>query len=180
MAGGSGDVSLNVEEEKTGLLKSGGYERIENGVSLTWNNIVFEVELKTGGMCGIGATPGGNGNGNGNGGSANSNVVGDKKVILNGVSGYVKPGQVLAILGPSGSGKTTLLSILSGIQNWTSGDIYYQGRKKEYSTDSRDILGFQGNASYVTQDDMLIGSLTLEETLVELVCMMTQCFPDYF
>ena len=70
------------------------------------------------------------------------------------------------ILGPSGSGKTSLLSILSGMKRYTKGDIYYQGRKKTMTTKSEDIMGFDGNASYVTQQDVLMGSITLEETLV--------------
>ena len=134
------DALINVaEEEETSLLKMGGYKRIENGAYLTWNNLTYKV------------------------GNKNNN---NEKIILNNISGYVKPGQVLIILGPSGSGKTTLLSILTGILNYTSGHIYYQGKKKLYSNDTKDFMGFNGNATYVTQDDVLLGSLKLQETLV--------------
>ena len=36
------------------------------------------------------------------------------KSILEGVTGYARPGQLLAIMGPSGCGKSTLLDALAG------------------------------------------------------------------
>jgi len=37
-----------------------------------------------------------------------------KKVILDNISGYLKSGQITAILGPSGCGKSSLLGCISG------------------------------------------------------------------
>ncbi len=47
---------------------------------------------------------------------------------LKGISYEFEPGSVYAIVGKSGSGKTTLLSLLAGLDNPTSGDIYFDGR----------------------------------------------------
>ena len=59
----------------------------------------------------------------------------DKNVThaLKGVNGEFRPGEFVAILGPSGCGKTTLLNIIGGLDRYTDGDLYINGRStKEY------------------------------------------------
>ncbi|KAJ0817803.1 putative ABC transporter, AAA+ ATPase domain, ABC-2 type transporter [Helianthus annuus] len=81
------------------------------------------------------------------------------KDILNGISGAVNPGEVLALMGPSGSGKTTLLSLLGGrlTEPDPGGSITYNDQP--YSKLLKSRIGF------VTQDDILFPHLTVKETL---------------
>ncbi|KAK9276878.1 hypothetical protein L1049_006415 [Liquidambar formosana] len=80
------------------------------------------------------------------------------RTVLNGVSGIVRPGELLAMLGPSGSGKTTLLTALAGrLPGKVSGSITYNGQP--FSSSMKRKTGF------VTQDDVLYPHLTVLETL---------------
>ncbi|XVE96231.1 hypothetical protein REPUB_Repub02eG0204000 [Reevesia pubescens] len=83
----------------------------------------------------------------------------EERDILNGISGAVNPGEVLALMGPSGSGKTTLLNLLGGrlIQSTVGGSITYNDQP--YSKFLKRRIGF------VTQDDVLFPHLTVKETL---------------
>ncbi|KAB2098060.1 hypothetical protein ES319_A01G212000v1 [Gossypium barbadense] len=84
----------------------------------------------------------------------------EERDILNGITGAVNPGEVLALMGPSGSGKTTLLNLLGGrlIQSTVGGSITYNDQP--YSKFLKSRIGF------VTQDDVLFPHLTVEETLM--------------
>ncbi|GAB1198377.1 hypothetical protein APSETT444_007696 [Aspergillus pseudonomiae] len=79
--------------------------------------------------------------------------------ILHDVSVTFPSGSLVAILGPSGSGKTTLLNALcnqlSARGITVTGDIFY--------TCSRDIHSI--GSAYLRQNDFLIPSLTVRETL---------------
>nr|XP_010933304.1 ABC transporter G family member 11 [Elaeis guineensis] len=84
---------------------------------------------------------------------------GETQQVLEGLTGYAEPGTITALMGPSGSGKSTLLDALSGrlaTNAFLSGTILLNGRKKNMSF---------GTAAYVTQDDTLIGTLTVRETI---------------
>ncbi|XP_031498558.1 ABC transporter G family member 21-like isoform X2 [Nymphaea colorata] len=81
-----------------------------------------------------------------------------EKTIIEGVTGLVRPGEMLAMLGPSGSGKTTLLTALAGRQQGkVSGSITYNGQPFSASVKRR--------TGFVSQDDVLYPHLTVMETL---------------
>ncbi|QCD88833.1 ATP-binding cassette [Vigna unguiculata] len=84
---------------------------------------------------------------------------GPTKRLLNGLNGYAEPGRIMAIMGPSGSGKSTLLDALAGRLSKNvvmTGNVLLNGKKKG--------LGY-GGVAYVTQEDVLLGTLTVKETV---------------
>ncbi|CAO3693920.1 unnamed protein product [Umbelopsis ramanniana] len=83
------------------------------------------------------------------------------KRILTSVTGYLEPGNLLAIMGPSGAGKSSLLDILARKpkRGVISGRILING---EVPTRKQ----FKRISSYVDQEDTLIGTLTVRETLM--------------
>eukprot|EP00048_Salpingoeca_helianthica_P015136 m.225213 g.225213 ORF g.225213 m.225213 type:complete len:662 (-) comp16645_c0_seq1:321-2306(-) len=82
-----------------------------------------------------------------------------KKKILFGLTGAVKPGEILSIMGPSGCGKTTFLNVLSGrhLNGDITGDILLNGQPRTKQ--------FRRQSAYVEQDDHMFPNLTVREMI---------------
>lgn len=88
-------------------------------------------------------------------------IKGGEKRITNDVSISIEPGEFVAIVGGSGAGKTTLLNCLSGMTDFTSGDVLINGESILHNSRSiRSIIG------YVPQNDIVYDNLTLERMLL--------------
>ena len=85
--------------------------------------------------------------------------LGGERKLLNKVSGYAKPGVMVALMGASGAGKTTLLNTLSQRQKLgvVAGDMLVDGRE----------LGpeFQRGTGFCEQMDLHDGTATIREAL---------------
>ena len=81
--------------------------------------------------------------------------------VLDGVSGCVEPGQMMAILGPSGAGKTSLVEILAQKQKTHTvlGSVSFTSAKSDNEIRSPRI-------AFVPQSDILPTNLTVREALI--------------
>jgi ABC-type bacteriocin/lantibiotic exporter with double-glycine peptidase domain len=88
-------------------------------------------------------------------------LKGSGKKILSNVTGKLAPGCITAVMGPSGAGKTMFLNALAGKSasfSHTTGQVLINGHPGSIHCYKR-IIGF------VPQDDVVHGSLTVEENL---------------
>lgn len=114
---------------------------LQSQITLKFEDVVYKVKLEQQGFC--------------YGGTSSFKET----TILNGLTGMVCPGELLAMLGPSGSGKTTLLTALGGrLTGKLSGKITYNSQP--FSGSIRRRTGF------VSQHDFLYPHLTVYETLL--------------
>ena len=86
-------------------------------------------------------------------------VPGGERTLLNKISGYAKPGVMVALMGASGAGKTTLLNTLSQRQRMgvVTGDMLVDGRPLRPD--------FQRSTGYVEQMDLHEETATVREAL---------------
>lgn len=92
---------------------------------------------------------------------------------LKGVDIQLYPGEFVVLLGPSGSGKSTLLNILGGLDQPTSGQVFY--RDQELTTWSqRQLTQFRReHVGFIFQFYNLVPSLTAYEN----VALVTELVP---
>ncbi|GEQ70600.1 hypothetical protein JCM33374_g4278 [Metschnikowia sp. JCM 33374] len=87
-------------------------------------------------------------------------IKSEDRVILNQIDGWVKPGQVTALMGASGAGKTTLLNCLS--ERLTTG-VVTDGTRM---VDGKPLdASFQRTIGYVQQQDIHLPTSTVREAL---------------
>lgn len=77
------------------------------------------------------------------------------RVIFKHLNGYIRSGEVTAILGPSGAGKTSLLNALTGM------NVGYQGQVEIIGGQKRKM-----RLSIIPQKDYLVETLTVKENLL--------------
>ncbi|XP_077985690.1 protein white-like [Glandiceps talaboti] len=116
----------------------------DQSITLTWDNIAVRTVPKKGWFQW----------------KSNQGESFEGTEIVKGVSGYVKPGMLLAIFGASGSGKSTLLNALTFR---TTSDLTVEGSVMANGeiVDST-ITSIMG---YVQQEDLFFASLTVREQL---------------
>ena len=86
-------------------------------------------------------------------------IKSEERRILDHVDGWVKPGQLTALMGVSGAGKTTLLDVLATrvTMGVVSGDALVDGSPRDPS--------FQRKTGYVQQQDLHLDTATVRESL---------------
>jgi len=86
-------------------------------------------------------------------------VKGGKRLLLDHVSGWIKPGQMTALMGSSGAGKTTLLDVLAQrkTQGKVEGTMLLDGSPLK--------IDFERITGYVEQMDVHNGFVTVREAL---------------
>jgi len=108
-------------------------------------------------------------------GLTKSYQTGDVEIwALRGVDLELRESELIVLLGPSGSGKSTLLNILGGLDQPTSGHLFFRGREL-VATDDRGLTRFRrDHVGFVFQFYNLIPSLTA----LENVALVTEIAPS--
>ncbi len=93
-------------------------------------------------------------------------VMGEVKVhALRGIDSELYPGELVVLLGASGSGKSTYLNILGGLDQPSSGDVYYHDHDLAHASEAELTHYRRYHVGFVFQFYNLIPSLTALENV---------------
>ncbi len=95
------------------------------------------------------------------------------RVVVNGVSIHVAPGEVVGLLGPNGAGKTTTFNMVVGVVKPDGGSVFFQDKNVTgLPMHQRARLGM----GYLTQEPSVFRKLTVEENILAILetCRMNR------
>jgi putative ABC transport system ATP-binding protein len=84
---------------------------------------------------------------------------------LQGASGSVADGEILAVMGPSGSGKSTLLHCLAGILRPDRGEVWFDGQRVDELSDKKRSVLRRTAFGFVFQFGQLVPELTAADNI---------------
>ncbi len=81
-----------------------------------------------------------------------------------------KAGEIVAITGDSGSGKSTLLNVITAVDTYEEGEIYFQGNETSYFNQNDMDMFRKNHISFIFQNYNIIDSYTvLENVMLPLI-----------
>lgn len=86
--------------------------------------------------------------------------------ILKEVTLEVNSGEFISIMGPSGSGKSTLLKCISTLENFDSGNVYYDGDNIALYNDQKKSDFRRKYLGYIFQEYNLLDIFTVKENII--------------
>jgi len=89
-----------------------------------------------------------------------------KRVVVQGVSLEVRPGEVIGLLGPNGAGKTTTFSMIVGLLKPDAGRIWFGDRD---ITRLPMYLRARAGMAYLPQEPSVFRNLTVRENLLAIL-----------
>jgi lipopolysaccharide export system ATP-binding protein len=95
----------------------------------------------------------------------------NRRAVVNGVSIFVKPGEIVGLLGPNGAGKTTTFNMVVGIVKPDAGTVsFLEHDVTGLPMHKRARLGI----GYLTQEPSVFRKLTVEQNILAILetCVM--------
>ncbi len=88
----------------------------------------------------------------------------DTITVFDSLDMSIAEGDFLAIMGPSGSGKTTLLNILGGVDQPTSGEVWFDGSRVDSLSENQLAAWRASNIGFIFQFYNLMPMLSAQKT----------------
>lgn len=89
-----------------------------------------------------------------------------QRCVVNGLSLYVQPGEVVGLLGPNGAGKTTAFHMIIGLITSDAGEVLFNGTNITHlPIHQRSRLGL----GYLAQEPSVFKDLTVEQNLLTVL-----------